>query len=201
VMLTLVYDTETSGFIDKRAPATSPSQPHLVQLGMVLYDEQEIERATVDLIVKPPEGVTIPEGAAKAHGITTEMANRYGVSLELAVAVFVNLRRLASIMVGHNEEFDRIVMDAAIHRTGRKPSHPGPGIYGCSMRESEQLVKLPPTPKMIAAGLGNKFKAPSLTEAHLFFFGATFEGAHSAIADCRACGRVWFELKRRQANG
>ena len=74
--LTLYVDTETSGLVETKLPASHPAQPHLVQLGLVLMDEAR-ELATVELVVLP-EGYVIPDRAAQVHGITTETA--YGSS-------------------------------------------------------------------------------------------------------------------------
>jgi DNA polymerase III epsilon subunit-like protein len=41
------------------------------------------------------------------------------------------------------------------------------------------------------------YKWPSLEELHILLFGDTFESAHSALADVRACAKCFFELKRR----
>ena len=72
----LFFDTETTGFPNKKSPLDDPSQPHLVQLGAVLCDGRVV-RAQLDLIVNP--GVPIPEKATAVHGITDEMAAKCGV--------------------------------------------------------------------------------------------------------------------------
>lgn len=191
----LFFDTETDGLVNPNQDHTHPSQPHLVQLGMVLCDESGAEWSTVELIVRP-DGYVIPDGAARVHGITTAIARSAGVPLAIAVATFTNLRSIAAGIVAHNLPFDETVMKASIHRTGRTPSHPGPSNRQCTMTLASPVCAIPPTEKMKAAGF-NKFKQPSLTEAHKHLFGEEFKGAHGALADARACCRVFFELKRR----
>lgn len=193
----VVYDTETTGLVNMKLPVSHASQPHLVQLGILVLGDDGTERGMIDLIVKP-DGYTIPKQASDVHGITQDIAETYGVPLQVAVGVFVNLRARASLLVGHNEEFDRFVMNVAIHRTGRTPSHPGPNRFYCTKNESTLLVNLPPTERMLRAGF-NKPKAPTLTELTRFLFNEELEGAHSAIVDCRACARAYLELQRRRA--
>jgi DNA polymerase-3 subunit epsilon len=192
----LFHDTETSGFINPNENETHSSQPHLVQLGLLLCDDDAKELATVELIVRP-NGYNIPDGAAKVHGITTALATRAGVPLLVAVAAFTNLRALADRLVAHNLPFDDMVMRAAIHRTGKTPSSPGPMNRSCTMTMAGEIMNLPPTAKMKAAGF-DKYKPPNLTEAHRHFTGEDFAGAHGALADCRACARVYFEILRNQ---
>lgn len=190
----LAYDTETTGYVNTRQPPSDPGQPHLVQLGCVLYDDEGVERGVVDLIIKP-EGYEIPEQAARVHGITTEIAERCGVPLITALSAWTNLRAKADRMVAHNKEFDKLVMLSAIHRSRRQPFHPGPpdNAHDCTMSLARPVVKLPPTAKMVAAGF-NTYKAPTLGECYQHFFGEPLVGAHSALVDARACGRVYLHL-------
>src|ERR1019366_268020 len=118
-MKTLAFDTETTGFINDREKPDHPSQPNLVQLGCILYDADNAERVSVDVIIKP-DGWTIPsEVAKKSHGITTEMALALGIPLIGACSIFSNLVKLSDRTVGHNIDFDLKVMMAAFHRIGR----------------------------------------------------------------------------------
>ena len=188
-----VFDTETTGFVQPKLPPEHPSQPHLVQLGGVLYDDSGHERASMDLTIKP-EGWEIPSKASDVHGITPAIADRHGIPLIVALALFSNLAKLARHHVGHNIEFDMKVMAAAFHRVNRPMPAMNPR---CTKDMADPILKLPPTEKMINAGFGHKFKPPTLTECVRFFFDEQLVGAHSAVIDARACGRVYFELLRR----
>lgn len=192
--LTLCYDSETTGLTLTREKPSHPNQPHLVQLGCALYDENEVERAQVSLIIKP-NGWVIPQGATDAHGITTEMANDLGVPLLVALAVFSNLAKIAHTHVAHNADFDIKVLMAAFHRVNR----PFPPINSrCTKDLADPIMKMPPTERMVAAGFGWKSKPPKLIECMNFFFNEDLPGAHDALVDSRACARVFFEILRRQ---
>lgn len=158
-MKTLVYDTETTGFVRPSSPDEDPLQPHLVQLGAVFFEDRK-PRDTISLIVKP-DGWTIPDHAVGAHGITTELALAVGLPSHLVVATFTNLRALADRIVCHNLAFDQKVMASNIARLGRAPAHPGPSVHHCTMTLCGPICNLPPTPKMLAAGR-TSFKTPRL---------------------------------------
>lgn len=42
-----------------------------------------------------------------------------------------------------------------------------------------------------------RFKWPKLIELHRKLFGTGFDDAHDALADVKACGKCFFEMKRR----
>lgn len=192
-----IYDTETTGLQKKWLPAEHIDQPDLVQLGVLLISETGREVCSADLIVKP-NGWTVPEGAARVHGITTEIAQECGVPLATVLSVWANLRAVASEVVAFNEEFDSFIMRTAFHRYGRKPSHLGPNKVTCAMKLASDIMKLPPTAKMVAAGF-DKHKPPNLQEAYKHFINPKgFEGAHSAVVDCRATAEVLMEIRKQE---
>lgn len=189
----LFYDTETSDFPKNDLPDHHVSQPGLVEYGAVLTEDDGTELACASFIVKP-EGWVITDGAAGAHGITNEIADRVGVPHMLAVATHCNLRGLATRIVAHNIAFDERIMRYAISRAKRTPAALGPLDIFCTMQSSTAHVNLPPTVKMLRAGF-NKPKPPSLSELYKFLFNEEFEGAHCAINDVRAMLRCYFHMR------
>lgn len=196
-MSVLAFDSETTGLSLSREKPSHPRQPHLVQLGAALYDNDKVERAYLSLIIKP-DGWIIPEGAAEVHGITTEMALAYGVPLIVALAAFNHLVKLADTWIGHNVDFDVKILMAAFHRANRPFPLMNPR---CTKDLADPYTKLPPTERMITAGFGWKNKPPKLIECIKFFFDEELPGAHDALVDARACARVFFEIERRKALG
>lgn len=189
----LFWDTETTGLPQKGLPDNHPSQPKLVQLGALLTDDYGVERAVLDVMVKP-NGWVIPEATAKIHGITTELATQCGVPLTIAVGMFLNLLYLAEEHGGHNIEFDIGIIRMALAQLGRPMSRPWPKKF-CTKEMADPFTKIPPTARMKAYGHGNKFKAPSLSEATRFFFDEELDGAHNAMIDVRGCARVYWHIK------
>jgi DNA polymerase-3 subunit epsilon len=195
----LFFDTETTGLPDFRSPADDPRQPHLVQLAALLTEEDGTERATLSILVQPPEA-GIPAEAAAVHGITTETAARCGFSNARAVAMWDELAGRAALLVAHNIRFDLAVMATAWRRvlSTRRPdmkAEHGERARFCTMDAAAPIVNLPPTPRMLAAGFSRP-KAPKLEECIRHFFSEELAGAHDALADVRACARVFFHLRQ-----
>lgn len=193
-------DTETTGLYQFSLPHDHPSQPHLVQLGCILADDDGRTVQTIDLIVRP-EGYAIPDAAAAVHGITTEIAERVGIPLTIAVAAFVHLRSKADTIVAHNLVFDEKIMATAIYRTGKTITLATPLNRACTLEMAEPILKIPATPRMIAAGRANQFKKPNLGECYRYFFGEELKGAHAALADAQACARIYFAMKQLAVTG
>lgn len=191
----LFFDTETTGIWDKRLPPDHPQQPHIVQLACLLTEADGTERAAVNLIVRPDDW-DIPSGASAIHGITTEIAQRCGVSEAMVVACWDRLGRISDVMVAHNIEFDWGVMETAAGRTGAcnpEVGNGGPDLF-CTMQAATPILNMPPTSRMLAVGI-NKPKPPKLEECIQFWFGEKHEKAHDALADVRACARIYFHMK------
>lgn len=197
----LVWDTETTGLPDFKSPSDAPHQPHIVQFAAILVDPvTRIERASIDLIVKP-DGWTIPEEVAAIHGITNEIAMACGVDERLVAGLFLDLREQATVEVAHNISFDRRIMRIACLRhlgmTREEIEASEAGTTFCTMKEATAIVNLPPTDKMLAAGF-TKPKPPKLSECIKYFFDEELDGAHNALVDVRACARLYFHLQDLQ---
>lgn len=186
----LFFDTETTGKASFKRPFDHPCQPHIVQLGALLTEDDGTERGVLDAIIKP-DGWTIPKEASDVHGITDEIAERCGIPLISAMSVFSNLLRRAEVLVAHNLAFDNLIVSAAFQRIGKESVLKEIKKF-CTMQATTPICKLP--------GSYGDFKWPKLTEAHFHFFGTHVEGAHDAMTDVRACKRIFFELEKLKAN-
>lgn len=186
-LMNLFFDTETTGVPKNyRAPASDTANwPRLVQLAWLLTDDRGAEANHGELIIRP-EGFTIPAKAARIHGITTERALAEGVDLKFAVdAIMADIRK-ASVLIAHNVQFDEKILGAELHRIGYEnlvESKP----RKCTMHSSTDYCRLP-------GPYG--YKWPKLVELHQKLFSESFDGAHRALTDVRACARCYFELVR-----
>ena len=197
--LLIAVDTETTGIPARGEVITSPSYPRLVELaGLLVEVESEREVAMFSFIISPA-GYEVPAESASIHGITHERASAQGVPVAVALSAYLNLRARADELVGHNVTFDLGIIASELHRSARRPSHPGPSTITCTADLGTPVARLPPTERMIAAGYGGNFKKPNLGELYLHLFGEPFIDAHSALADCRAAVRCLFEMRRRRA--
>jgi DNA polymerase-3 subunit epsilon len=196
--IALFYDTETTGLPDFKAPSESEHQPHIVQLGARLVDlDTRVAISTLDVVIRP-DGWEIPDEVSAIHGITTERAQLVGVSESLALGMLLDLWERAGERIGHNESFDARIVRIAQHRFDDARIDAWKGAPAqCTQIMATPILKLPPTPKMLAAGF-TKNKSANLGEAYEFFTGKKLENAHSALADVDACITVFFAIRDGQ---
>lgn len=183
----LIFDTETTGLPkDYNAPAWNDKNwPRLVQLSWIVSDVNGNEIRKSSRIIKP-EGYKIPENSSAIHGITTELANNEGMSLETVLKVFVSEYDRADIIVGHNIDFDINVIDAELFRKSMpllsyKPTY-------CTKEIGTPVCKIP-------KGFDDGYKWPTLQELYRHLFGRDFTGAHNAESDVEATKQCFFEMK------
>lgn len=189
--LILFYDTETTGFPSGKKPLNDEAQPHLVQLAAILADtDTEKVVSSFDVTIKP-EGWEIGERVAAIHGVTNDMALRVGVPEDIAFHMFSDLCSLAGTVVAHNAAFDQKLIDIAAHRYGtetqikalKNKSH-----HQCTMEMSRPICMIPYANGRVG------IKNPKLTEAYHHLTGEILKNAHTALADARACMRIYFLL-------
>ena len=190
----LAFDTETTGKWNYQAPFTDVTQPHLVQLGAILHDsETKRNIATVDMLIDPDGKWVISEEVSKIHGITHEMACKFGVLLSNACYIFRDLAKKADVIIAHNIEFDQSIISKAMHDEGLPEMPWGERIIRCTMKTATNIVKAKKT------GFGKGYKWPTLTETHLHFYGTGVTDAHTAMADAAACLNVYHKLEEMGA--
>lgn len=190
----LFFDTETTGKANFKAGPEWPLQPRCVQLAALLCAPDGTEIAWFNHIIEP-DGWDIPAEAAAVHGITLERAKAEGVPISRAIINFVELLIQTEWLVAHNIDFDDLILHSELHRMRADILEQFKAKRRfCTMRAATDICKIP-------TGWGRgKYKWPKLVEAHQHFFGKGFEGAHDAMADVRACARVYFALQRLANN-
>ena len=188
----LIFDTETTGLPkDWNAPITDTDNwPRVVQIAWQLHDSmgQVIEHK--DFLIKP-EGYDIPYDAERIHGISTELAEKHGESLESVLKEFNNALGKATFVVGQNIGFDINVLGCEFVRCNQETPMTSMPVLDTCTEVTAELCKLP-------GGRGGRYKLPTLTELHQFLFGERFAEAHNATADVEATTRCFFELIRTE---
>lgn len=188
------FDTETTGLPTKKGGDLS-QEPHVLQLAVSLYDKMRRPVFELSTLVRLSEGTIINAQALETHGIDFELTKRYGVEKRQAVQLLRYAFDRASLIVAHNLQFDEKLLTFETSRTELPSLFEGRRKF-CTMEGSTEVLKLPATPAMLKWGYG-PYKNPNLAEAYRYFFSEDFEGAHDALADTRACARVYFELVDR----
>lgn len=183
----LIFDTETTGLPRNwRAPLSDlDNWPRMVQLAWNLYGKAGTKISEGDLIISP-EGYTIPDEAARVHGITTARAQAEGVSLKAALETFQDTLRNAEYLVAHNISFDEKILGAEFLRK-QMPNGLESKKHICTMERSTDYCGIP----------GQRgYKWPNLTELHDTLFNEGFADAHNAAGDVAATAKCFWELKR-----
>lgn len=184
----LFFDTETTGKADFNAKVDAPHQPRIVQIAALLTDDLGNEVTHFNAVIRP-DGYTIPEGASAIHGITTERAIAVGVPITPVMQMFDAMAIAAAKYVAHNISFDRLLVNSEYAR-GKFNRVLDQEMCFCTMHAMTPVCQIP--------GSYGDFKWPKLTEAHRHCFGTAFEKAHDALADVRACAKIYFWLQAKQ---
>ncbi|MGB0177461.1 MAG: DNA polymerase III subunit alpha, partial [Owenweeksia sp.] len=185
----LIFDTETTGLpLRDDAPLTDfENWPRAVQISWQLHDLHGKLVEVKDFVIKP-DGFDIPFNAAKVHGITTEVAEHYGVPLQEAMAEFSQAVKQAKYLVGHNIQFDINILGCEYLRLEQDNLLEGMADIDTS-KETTNYCQLP-------GGKGGGYKYPKLEELYQKLFNEGFAEAHNAAADVEATTRAFLELIR-----
>lgn len=184
--LHLVFDTETNGLpVTHAARYTELSNwPRVTQLSWGVYNDWG-ERMFGETSTVKPDGWTVPTTPFFVdNNMSTERCEQEGKPFKQIMDRFLNAWGKCDVVVAHNLSYDRPVIMAEMVRYGLKFPKKLEGF--CTKLASEPILKLP--------GFKGKYKWPTLTEAHEYFFGTGFEGAHDAGADVEACAKVYFAI-------
>lgn len=200
-MMYLAYDTETTGLpIDFACadPYDTLNWPRVYQVAAILFDDEGFEYGSMNKLVKP-NGWVIPkvddflksmgeEGFHEKLGITTEHLMEVGTPLHKVVAEFIELANKCDAKVCHSASFDDPVMYCEFFRIKHFPQSWKMKPQHCTKLITEPILQLP-------SKYPGRYKWPSLQEAHKYFFGREFDGAHDALADVRATMDVFLEVE------
>lgn len=195
------WDTETDDLPIWKSPSEHPDQPFIVSIAMLKLDLETLEEIdSFYAILKPPAGRTINETneAFKAHGITNERAQAEGRERDPVIRLYAQKRRECRSSLAHNASFDVRMMRIELLRLGASKDEidaieaTSPQL--CTMKLATPVLNIPATTKMQKAGFGGKPKNASLADCLRYLFKEEDEGAHNALADARACARVYRRL-------
>ncbi len=182
----LFIDTETTGF-KKSGPLIQEGQARVCQIAMLLTDSNGKSLAEFSALIKP-DGWQIGEGAAKVHGFTNDLCEKYGINFKSAVAFYSRMVGMASQVIAHNSEFDRSMMEIEEEYSVNVATD-----IGFRYTTSKQWFCTMKTNTHIKNG-----KWPKLTEALQHYCGrASTENAHDAMYDVRDCRDIFFAMREK----
>ena len=186
----LIFDTETTGLPKSwNAPITDTDNwPRCIQIAWQLHDKMGNVLEHNNFLIQP-EGFNIPYDAERIHGISTELAEQDGISLDKGLQLFNDALGKTKFIVGQNVGFDINIMGCEFHRLGVENNLTSLPLLDTCTEKTALMCQIP-------GGRGGKFKLPTLTELHNHLFGVGFGEAHNATADVEATTRCFLELIR-----
>lgn len=174
----VVFDTETSGLFNFGKPPEAEGQPRLASIAFLFLDDAlEVQQEHYKLI--RPDGWKMPYGATVVNGLTQQMLEQKGVPVSNILTAFNYLADQGATFVAHNIDFDLKVLRGEMRRA-RLPDRDVKAF--CTMKSMTSVCR-------IKAKRG--YKWPKLIEAYSYLFGEKFDDAHEALADARACARIF----------
>ena len=187
-MKILVFDTETTGFIDKKNPSTQ-GQPYIIQFAGILGELKEwkySELARKNILINP--GISIPYGASQVHHIY-DIDVKNSPNMAESIDEIMSFLNEADTLIGHNIEYDEDMLKLELRRYQKLHLyHPSQVI--CTMKTTVDFCAL--------QWNGERFKYPKLGELYKKLFGEYFIGAHDAMTDVEATLRCFLELEKQK---
>lgn len=186
-MKILVFDTETTGFINKK-DLRLEVQPHIIQFAWILGELKDWEYSEIsrkNIVIKPP--ISIPYGASQVHHIYDIDVKDSPVMSE-QIDEIMDFLWQAEAIIGHNIEYDEDMIKLELKRLEKLHLY-APDQVICTMKSTVNFCAL--------QWNGLRFKYPKLWELHKKLFGEYFVGAHDAMVDVEATQKCFLELEKR----
>lgn len=186
-MKILVFDTETTGFINKKE-LNLDAQPYIIQFAGILWELQNWEYKEIwrkDILIKPP--IPIPYWASQVHHIY-DIDVKDSPVMKDQIEEMMNFLSQADIIIGHNIEYDESMIKLELKRLEKLHLY-APNQVLCTMKTTVDYCAL--------QWNWARFKYPKLWELHKKLFGEYFVGAHDAMVDVEATLKCFLELEKQ----
>lgn len=174
----LFIDTETNNL-----PLRGDySNVDLLEISLLLYSldgngtQCKLEREHTFFIAHPQNSIRIEN--SHIHGITPLTLKEKGLSIKKSIDLILSYIGESDLIVAHNAVFDINVLKNFFRKN--KVNYISSLID--RKRVFDTMCDIP------------SIKRIKLSELHTQLFGDSFEGAHSALGDCRAMIRCFFEV-------
>lgn len=208
-MRILVFDTETTGLPETRyiSPDTLHLWPHIVQFSYIIYDlsiNDIIE--SKNYIIKLSENILIPTESSNIHGITNEISQKSGITINEVINEFFYHLRNVDKLIGHNIEFDinmlKVELLRIINKNLSSPEQIKLYKYDlhyltnyknicCTLKDSIEFCNI-----QLINKLGKPYlKYPKLIELHEKLFNTLPNNLHNSFNDILVTLRCFMKLK------
>lgn len=190
-MKILVFDTETTGFLNKKDPSLD-AQPYIIQFAGILWELKdwkysELERKNI--FIKPP--ISIPYWASQVHHIYDIDVKDAPVMSE-QIEEIMNFLWQADAIIWHNIEYDEDMIKVELKRLEKLHLYT-PDQVICTMKTTVDFCAL--------RWNWLRFKYPKLGELYKKLFWEYFVWAHDAMVDVEATHQCFLELEKQWVLG
>ena len=188
---TIAWDTETTGL---------SVSARLVSIAMVCFDADSNVTSTYHEIIRPERDVYFTPQSVAIHGISRQRASSEGLPFDEVferICEIVHAAGSGVTLVGHNASFDRMVLQRELACRGISTSRTGFDFinakdgshsFECTLKLARLLKVMP----------NNKKGNYTLSTLHTELLHETFDGAHDALNDAKAAGRLFHRLRAMQ---
>jgi len=187
-MKILVFDTETTGFINKKE-FDLKKQPKIIQFAWIIWELmdnstfEEIKR--INVFINPE--IPIPYDSSQVHNIY-DVDVKDAPNMESSIDDILDAINNVDVIIGHNIEFDENMIKLELKRLEKLYKYQPKQVI-CTMKTTVDFCKL--------EWNGNRYKYPKLWELHKKLFNEYFIGAHDAMVDVEATLKCFLELEKR----
>lgn len=143
-MKIFVFDTETTGFINKLEKDLE-KQPFIIQFAGVLCEVTDSTFTTleeVNILINP--GIPIPYDSSQVHHIY-DIDVQGAPRMDEVLDKIVHYINTPDILIGHNVEFDEDMIKLELKRRQKEYEYRPKQVY-CTMKESTAICKIEVAP-------------------------------------------------------
>ena len=183
-MKIFVFDTETTGFINKKETDLT-KQPKIVQFAWILWDLNNwtfVEEKRVNILINP--GIPIPFWASQVHHIYDIDVKDAPDIKDVIDEILENIND-PDIIIWHNIEYDEDMVKLELKRMQKEYKYK-PKQSICTMKTTVNYCSI--------QWNWARFKYPKLWELHKKLFDQYFVWAHDAMVDVEATLRSFVKL-------
>lgn len=188
-MKIFVFDTETTGFINKKETDLE-KQPKIIQFAGIIWDLQDgnfIEEKRINILINPQ--VPIPYASSQVHHIY-DIDVKDAQKIEDVIWEINQAINTPDMIIWHNIEYDESMVKLELKRLQKEYEYKPKQTF-CTMKTTVDFCAI--------QGNGERFKYPKLWELHKKLFWEYFIGAHDAMTDVEATLRCFIELVKNGA--
>lgn len=187
-MKVFVFDTETTGFINKKETSLE-EQPKIIQFAWILWELKNWEfkeEKRIDILINPKS--PIPYDSSQVNHIY-DIDVKDAPFIEDVIEKIMHFINSPDIIVWHNIEYDEDMLKLELKRLWLEYMYKPKQVI-CTMKESVDYCKI--------EWNWNRYKYPKLWELHKKLFNEYFIWAHNAMVDVEATLRCFVELVKNQ---